>query len=121
MLKRLAISVLFFSSVLLANEKKVPTLEDLFKVKTIGSSEISPGGKYVAYTVTEANFEINAYITQIWLTNIKTKKKYQLTRGKKSSSNIRWSPDGQWLSFTSSRNNDKNQIYAIKPGGGEAV
>ena len=45
----------------------------------------------------------------------------QLTRGDKSSSNPRWSPDGAWLAFTSNRIEDKNQIFVINPAGGEAV
>src|SRR5205814_7797670 len=39
----------------------------------------------------------------------------------KSSTNPRWSPDGQWLAFLSNRQEDKNQIFSISPEGGEAV
>ena len=40
---------------------------------------------------------------------------------RKSSGNPRWSPDGEWLAFTSNRIEDKNQIFVINPAGGEAV
>src|SRR5262249_32888765 len=62
----------------------------------------------------------DAILTIIWLTNSDTVKSLQLTRGDKSSTNPRWSPDGQWLAFLSNRIEDKNQIFVIDPGGGEA-
>ena len=46
---------------------------------------------------------------------------YQVTRGEKSSGNARWSPDGTWLTFLSNRVEDKNQIFAINPLGGESI
>ena len=90
-------------------------------VKSAGGSRISPDGKWVAYTVTETNFKADAYVTQVWLADAATGRALQLTRGEKSSGNPRWSPDGQWLAFTSDRVDNKNQLFAIRPDGGEAV
>src|SRR5262249_10376714 len=39
----------------------------------------------------------------------------------KSGGNPQWSPDSQWLAFTSNRIGDKNQIFVIYPDGGEAA
>jgi Tol biopolymer transport system component len=44
-----------------------------------------------------------------------------LTSGAKSATSPRWSPDGQWLGFLSNRIDDKNQIFSIRPTGGEAI
>ena len=55
-----------------------------------------------------------------WPTS-RPEKSIQLTRGKKSSSNPTWSPDGRWIAFTSGRIDDKSQLFAIRPDGGEAV
>jgi dipeptidyl aminopeptidase/acylaminoacyl peptidase len=101
-------------------EKHVPTIEELLNLKTISSARISPDGSYVAYSVRETDFEQDAYVTQIWLADVNTGDTFQLTRGEKSSSNPKWSPDGLWLAFTSGRNDDKSQIFAIRPSGGEA-
>jgi len=101
--------------------RHVPTIEDLMNLKSAGGTQISPDGTKVAYTVTETDFEQDAYVTQIWLADVATGRALQLTRGKKSSSGPGWSPDGRWLAFTSSRADDKSQIFVISPDGGEAI
>ena len=101
-------------------QPRVPTLDDLLTLKTIGGTQISPDGKWVAYTVNHGDFKQDAFITQIWLANSDNGKNFQLTRHDKSSTNPRWSPDGQWLAFLSNRVEDKNQIFLIDPTGGEA-
>jgi len=101
--------------------RRVPTVEDLMALKSAGSPQISPDGTKVAYTVTETDFEQDAYVTQIWLADVATGQTFQMTRGKKSSSGPAWSPDGRWLAFTSSRVEDKSQLFVINPGAGEAI
>ena len=98
----------------------IPTLDDLLTLKSIGGTQISPDGKWVAYTVSYGDFKQDAFVTQIWLANSETGKSVQLTRGDKSSTNPRWSPDGRWLAFLSNRVEDKNQIFVIDPSGGES-
>jgi dipeptidyl aminopeptidase/acylaminoacyl peptidase len=101
--------------------KHVPTVEDLINLKSAGGARISPDGTRVAYTVTETDMEQDAFVTQIWLANVAAGESRQLTRGKKSSSGPAWSPDGRSLAFTSSRVDDKSQLFVISPDGGEAI
>jgi dipeptidyl aminopeptidase/acylaminoacyl peptidase len=101
--------------------RRVPTVDDLLSFKSVGSVSISPDAKWVAYTVTESDFKQDAFVTHIWIADIATNKKFQLTRGDKSAGNMAWSPDSHWLAFTSNRAGDKNQIFAIPPDGGEAA
>ncbi len=101
-------------------QSRVPTLDELLTLKTAGATQISPDGKWVAYTVNHGDFKQDAFVTQIWLANTDTGKSVQLTRGEKSSTAPRWSPDGQWLAFLSNRIEDKNQIFLIDPNGGES-
>ena len=101
-------------------QSHVPTLDDLITLKSIGGTQISPDGKWIAYTVSYGDFKQDAFVTQIWIANSDTGKSLQLTRGDKSSTNPRWSPDGKWLAFLSNRIEDKNQIFLIDPSGGEA-
>lgn len=104
-----------------AQQRRVPTVDDLINVKGLGGAQISPDGKWVAYTVNETDWKQDAFVTQVWLVNTTGGKPFQLTRGEKSCGNPQWSPDGAWLAFTSNRVGDKNQLFVIRPDGGEAT
>ncbi len=101
-------------------QRRVPSVDDLLTIQSVGGTQISPDGKWIAYTIGYGDFKQDAFITQIGLVNTETGKRFQLTRGEKSSIGPRWSPDGQWLAFLSNRVEDKNQIFLISPDGGEA-
>src|SRR5712664_4186566 len=126
MIRRLAASlaVLALATLVVASPddhlRRVPTIDDLLTIKFAGGAQISPDGKWIAYTLNYGDFKQDAFITQIWLVNSDGGKSFQLTRGEKSSTNPRWSPDGQSLAFLSNRIEDKNQIFLINPNGGEA-
>jgi dipeptidyl aminopeptidase/acylaminoacyl peptidase len=117
---RFSVAFLVVATVVADDTRRVPTIDDLLLVKSAGGAQISPDGKWVAYTVSETDFRQDAYVTQIWLANTATGRTFQLTRGDKSSGNPQWSLDSQWLGFTSTRVGDKSQIFAIRPDGGEA-
>jgi dipeptidyl aminopeptidase/acylaminoacyl peptidase len=104
-----------------AADRRVPTVDDLLLLESIGGAQISPDGSSVAYTITTTDFAQDAFVTQVWLVGAATKRTVQLTRGEKSASSPRWSPDGKWIAFTSPRVGDRNQIFAIRPDGGEAI
>ncbi len=100
-------------------QNRVPTIDQLIELKRPGAVAISPDGTKIAYTVTETNWEDNAYETEIFLVDAKGGEPIQLTRAKKSSSAPAWSPDGRWLAFVSDRS-DKRQLYVMSLQGGEA-
>jgi len=123
MLKRSVLLLSFLVSLSFAADtaRRVPTIDDLLTIKSAGGAQISPDGKWVAYTVTETDFKQDAFVTHLWLANTSTGKTFQLTRGDKSDGNPQWSPSGEWLAFTSSRAGNSNQIFVIRPDGGEAT
>jgi dipeptidyl aminopeptidase/acylaminoacyl peptidase len=100
---------------------RVPSIDDLLTIKSVGSVAISPDGKWVAYTVRQTDFTADLFINHIWIADATSGRTYQLTRGEKSAGNMTWSPDSQWIAFTSNRAGDKEQVFAIPPDGGEAV
>jgi dipeptidyl aminopeptidase/acylaminoacyl peptidase len=103
----------------LALPRVAPTVDQILSLKRAGSPEISPDGRWVAYTVRDTNWDDNAYETEIWLADAATAVTRQLTNAKKSSQSPAWSPDGSRLAFISDRT-EKRQIYLISPQGGEA-
>ena len=111
----------FVSPGLAEDKPRVPTIDDLLNIDSLGGARISPNGKWVAYLVTHTNFKQDAFVTHLWIVEPASGRKFQLTRGDKSTGDPIWSPDSAWLAFTSSRAGDKNQIFAIAPDGGEAV
>src|SRR2546430_462177 len=103
----------------IAPPKAAPTVDQILSLKRVASPEISPDGRWVAYTVREANWDDNAYETEVWVADTSTGATRQLTNAKKSSRSPAWSPDGSTLAFISDRT-DKAQIYLINPSAGEA-
>ena len=101
--------------------RRVPTIDDLLALEAVGAVQLSPDGSRVAYTVSRADFGEDAFVTQIWLVPTTGGEPLQLTRGSKSATSPRWSPDGRWLAFSSTRAGDKSQVFVIRPEGGEAV
>ena len=100
-------------------QDRAPAIDDLVGLRRVGSPAISPDGTLVAYTVRETNWDEDAYETEIWVGDPAKGTRRQLTRGKKSSTQPAWSPDGAWLAFVSDRT-DKRQLYRISANGGEA-
>ena len=71
-----------------AQAAKAPTIDDLISLKRVGSPEISPDGKLVAYTVRETNWDQNQYETNIWIADVATGANWRLTSAKKSSTTV---------------------------------
>src|SRR5437667_4871080 len=78
---------------------QTPTIEQSLNLKAATSPRISPDGRFIAYLVSETNWEENAFDTQIWMAMTATGERYQLTHAKKSSSDPRWAPDSKRLAF----------------------
>jgi dipeptidyl aminopeptidase/acylaminoacyl peptidase len=96
-----------------------PSIDDIIGLKRVGAPAIAPSGQLVAYTIREANWDENAYETEIWIGDAATGQSRQVTNARKSSSQPAFSPDGAWLGFISDRDG-KRQIYRIALAGGEA-
>ena len=114
------LAVLFASVAMAQTSGWDPEMQ--LKLKLVGSPRVSPNGKRVVYTVSEAvmTSDRSEFVPQIWLGNIDTKQNVQLTFGDKSSTNPKWSPDGNWIAFVSNRKDNKNNLYLLSVNGGEA-
>lgn len=98
------------------------TPEAVIEYKNITQVEVSPEGKYIAYTVREASIEgeNSAFVSQIWLAAADASFDVQYSFGNKSSYSPQFSPDGNSLAFLSDRSGEKPQLYMMRVAGGEA-
>ena len=92
-------------------------------VRVPGTPRVSPNGKKVVYTVASPimSTDKSEYHTQIWIATTDGKENDQLTFGEKSATNPRWSPDGNGIAFTSTRINNRNNIFLLKLAKSEPV
>jgi len=118
-LRNLLVACFLLPVVAIAQKNWTP--EQCLKIKNITSVRVSPDGAKILYTVREAVMtdDRSEYVNQIWLCNADGSNAIQLTKGEKNSSNPKWSLDGKWIAFTSSRDS-KNNLYVLPVGGGEA-
>lgn len=122
-MKKIANVIIFLLFSALVNsqvERIVPTFEQVLSLRTVGYAPvISPDGNHVLFTVTRTDWEENRYDTEIWISK-NGNTPFQLTNNPEGNSQSpKWSPDGKWISFTSSRGN-KNQVFVMNTDGGEA-
>jgi dipeptidyl aminopeptidase/acylaminoacyl peptidase len=101
-----------------AQEKRAITFDDMIAMHRIAEAEISPDGRWVAYTVATPDMDANRNASNLWMAPVAGGDAIQLTRTGKDSS-PKWSPDGKTIAFLSERSGD-SQIYLLSMEGGEA-
>jgi dipeptidyl aminopeptidase/acylaminoacyl peptidase len=122
-MRKILFLLLISNFVIAQNEKILVT--DLTKIKNVVSLETSKDGKMVVYALKtsietpEKPLEYD-YNTQLYLIDTQNPKIHKsLTRGKESSSQPVFSPDGNSVAFVRSIN-EKSQIFILPLDGGEA-
>jgi dipeptidyl aminopeptidase/acylaminoacyl peptidase len=94
------------------------TFTDMIAMHRISEPQVSPDGKWVAYTVATPDMDSNRNASNIWLVPTTGSAAIQLTQSGHDSSPV-WSPDGKTLAFLSSRSGE-SQVYLLSMEGGEA-
>lgn len=99
--------------------KKAVEIEDLLKLVSVTDPKISPDGKRAVFVQTQMDEEENTYHSHVYHISLETGESVPWTYGKTRNSQPAWSADGRHIAFLSDRN-DKNQLYILPAGGGEA-
>ncbi len=92
--------------------------DDLIKMHRIAEAQVSPDGKWVAYTVSTPDMEANRGVSNIWVVAVNGGEAMQLTQSGRDSSPV-WAPDGKTIAFLSARSGE-SQVYLLSMEGGEA-
>jgi dipeptidyl aminopeptidase/acylaminoacyl peptidase len=105
-----------------APKKRAITLDDLARIERVGSPVVSPDGEWVVYTVSTTDTKEDKSQTHLWMVKWDGSARIQLTYGKEGASAPKFSPDGRFISFLSSRpgKSKGTQVWAMDRRGGEA-
>ena len=99
-----------------------PTTEDLRHLKSIGAPLLSPDGKQVLFTITEATADGGK--THFWLAPADGKEKarqitFSAPSDKRGERGGQWAPDGSAIYFLAKRG-EQTQLFRLDMRGGEA-
>ncbi|MCK4237239.1 MAG: S9 family peptidase [Candidatus Krumholzibacteria bacterium] len=115
----LAVTIFVFPGGVRGKEPHAITFDDLISLGRIGSYEISPDGKWVAFEVTWFDKDENSSNTDIYLVPSAGGDVWKFIGGDGDDYSPCWSPDGKHIAFISDRDGSP-QIWVIPTDGGEA-
>jgi dipeptidyl aminopeptidase/acylaminoacyl peptidase len=103
-------------------------VDDLFRIKAVADPQVSPDGRWVAYTVATRDAKQDKSETQVWMAPTDgAGEALAMTAKGASASSPRFSPDGKYLSFLAARaaagedaDDAKAQVWLLDRRGGEA-
>jgi dipeptidyl aminopeptidase/acylaminoacyl peptidase len=95
-------------------------VDDIFALKAVGDPQISPDGRWVAYTVRSMDAKADSADTDVYMLPFAGGAALRLTSSPKPETHPRFSPDGRWLAFLSGRDGKRSQVWLLDRRGGEA-
>ena len=116
-----AAMVLVLSGPLAVAAVKPFSADDLVLMERISDPRLSPDGSQLAYQLRETDLDANKGVNSLWMRALQgaDQAPRRLTAPGLSSTNPRWSPDGQALYFLSARSG-LSQVWRLALAGGDA-
>src|SRR5260370_21517453 len=90
---------------------------DLSRLRCVGSVELSPDGRRIAYTVIMRDRPGRPY-GQLWIMDVATQKSVRVGGEKDSGGGPLWSPDGKWFAFQGHQG-EKSGLFVARPDGSD--
>ena len=106
--------------------KRALALADMYRVRTVGNLQIAPDGEWVLYTVSQMDSVRDRTESDLYITKWDGSRTMRLTYSHESEGSPRFSPDGKYISYTSSRGAPTSgagsgaQVWLLDRSGGEA-
>ena len=121
-MRKLALLIFAGAAACAAQAPRRLRVDDINALRTVGAPQCSPGGRYVAYTVTSVDVKADTHRMHIWAARFDGGGERQMTFSDGSETAPRWSPDGRYLSFLSARPGPAKgrQVWVMDRRGGEA-
>jgi dipeptidyl aminopeptidase/acylaminoacyl peptidase len=110
--------ILAFTSNILP-QKKAFTIEELYKIKGVGSAVISNDGKQFLFTVTSYDLPKSNSNTEVYISNIDGSIQRKITNNESADFNPIWDKDSKGFYFVSYRTGTP-QLFYLALNGGEA-
>jgi len=104
-----------------ADSKRLLKPDDFAALRDVDEPNLSPDGQTIAYVVGTVDLKKDKQPKNLWLVKWDGSENRALTFGDNEQTHPRWSPDGKWLAFLSSRQdeNENDQLWILSSAGGE--
>jgi dipeptidyl aminopeptidase/acylaminoacyl peptidase len=106
-----------------ANGKRALAIADMYRVRTVSNLQMSPDGEWVMYTVAQLDSVRDRSESDLYIARWDGSRTQRLTYSPESEGSPRFSPDGKYISYTSSRglpSSSGAQLWLLDRSGGEA-
>ncbi|HEX8178317.1 MAG TPA: S9 family peptidase [Pyrinomonadaceae bacterium] len=129
MLTAIICALVCVSAVVAQPARRAMTVDELLQVQRVGDPQLSPDGKWIAYSISVPDRAANRSRTQVYLVAVAGGEPKALTSGESSASTPRWSPDGRRIAFVTggqiwtmdAAGGDRKQVTSISTGAGDPI
>ncbi len=113
------LTTLILTTPVASGQKRPFDVDALLQLKRVSDPQLSPDGKFVAFTVTSVDLGANKKPSQIWIIPIEGDIPARPLTNTGTNDRPRWTSDAKSILFASTRSGSQ-QIWSMEPDGGNA-